>query len=321
MRNVSPRRITAAVTTMRGGSSAEGIVRLAFALHRADAALRLARRAERRAEIHQRLVEVEHVPHRQHSARHRPEMTPHGVRFGVTVTDEDAEQYAGDVRVENRFSLTERETQHRAGGVLPDPLERPQRLLVVGELAAVASHRFPGNSMQAARTNVVAERTPGRGDVGLGGIGQRLERRKFPEPFGVFRQDTIDLRLLQHHFGNEDVVRIGGLPPRKIASVDAVPREKATSEPLPARRGRKRRVSLAGSYNQTVKIYTRTGDSGETGLFDGTRVSKADPRVSAYGDVDELNAWLGLARASLSDTQLSGMVEQIQRDLFALGAR
>ena len=80
-------------------------------------------------------------------------------------------------------------------------------------------------------------------------------------------------------------------------------------------------MSLAGSYNQTVKIYTRTGDAGETGLFDGTRVSKADPRVSAYGDVDELNAWLGLARAALTDPQLAGMVEQIQRDLFALGAR
>ena len=80
-------------------------------------------------------------------------------------------------------------------------------------------------------------------------------------------------------------------------------------------------MSLAGSYNQTVKIYTRTGDRGETGLFDGTRVSKSDPRVAAYGDVDELNAWLGLARASLDDPQLAGMIEQIQRDLFALGAR
>ena len=80
-------------------------------------------------------------------------------------------------------------------------------------------------------------------------------------------------------------------------------------------------MSLAGSYNQTVKIYTRTGDGGETGLFDGTRVSKADPRVAAYGEVDELNAWLGFARASLPDPELAGMVEQIQRDLFALGAR
>jgi cob(I)alamin adenosyltransferase len=73
-----------------------------------------------------------------------------------------------------------------------------------------------------------------------------------------------------------------------------------------------------------VKIYTRTGDEGETGLFDGTRVSKSDPRVATYGDVDELNAWLGFARAGLSpadDRELAEMLEQIQRDLFALGAR
>jgi len=75
-----------------------------------------------------------------------------------------------------------------------------------------------------------------------------------------------------------------------------------------------------------VKIYTRTGDSGDTGLFDGTRVSKSDPRVSAYGDVDELNAWLGLARASFGDSDaadgtLAGMLAQIQHDLFALGSR
>jgi cob(I)alamin adenosyltransferase len=73
-----------------------------------------------------------------------------------------------------------------------------------------------------------------------------------------------------------------------------------------------------------LKIYTKTGDSGETGLFGGTRVSKADPRVAAYGDVDELNAYLGFARAALrdvEDTELAAMVEHIQRDLFALGAR
>ena len=72
-----------------------------------------------------------------------------------------------------------------------------------------------------------------------------------------------------------------------------------------------------------MKIYTKTGDSGETGLFGGTRVSKADPRVAAYGDVDELNACLGVARARSSrrTTELRAMLEQIQRDLFALGAR
>jgi cob(I)alamin adenosyltransferase len=71
-----------------------------------------------------------------------------------------------------------------------------------------------------------------------------------------------------------------------------------------------------------VKIYTRTGDSGETGLFDGTRVSKADARVAAYGDTDELNAWVGFARARVADLpEIVDMLVQIQRDLFALGAR
>jgi cob(I)alamin adenosyltransferase len=70
-----------------------------------------------------------------------------------------------------------------------------------------------------------------------------------------------------------------------------------------------------------VKIYTRTGDSGDTALFDGTRVSKADPRVAAYGDVDELSAWLGLARAAAGDGEVADMLAQVQRDLFALGAR
>ena len=74
-----------------------------------------------------------------------------------------------------------------------------------------------------------------------------------------------------------------------------------------------------------MKIYTKTGDSGETGLYGGVRVSKADPRVATYGDVDELNAWLGFTRASLQQTShsadLAEMIEQIQKDLFALGAR
>jgi cob(I)alamin adenosyltransferase len=70
-----------------------------------------------------------------------------------------------------------------------------------------------------------------------------------------------------------------------------------------------------------VKIYTRTGDSGETALLGGKRVSKADPRVAAYGEVDELNAWLGLVRAGALGTELAAMIERIQRDLFAIGSR
>ena len=68
-------------------------------------------------------------------------------------------------------------------------------------------------------------------------------------------------------------------------------------------------------------IYTKTGDNGQTGLFDGTRVSKADARVDAYGEVDEVNAWLGVVRAHAPDHDLDQMLDRIQRDLFALGAR
>ena len=70
-----------------------------------------------------------------------------------------------------------------------------------------------------------------------------------------------------------------------------------------------------------MKIYTRTGDAGTTNLFDGTRIAKSDPRVEAYGEVDEANAVLGLARAAGLDADLDAMLVQIQRDLFALGSR
>ena len=70
-----------------------------------------------------------------------------------------------------------------------------------------------------------------------------------------------------------------------------------------------------------MKIYTKTGDAGDTSLFDGTRVSKTDPRVVAYGDVDELQACLGVARAAALAADLDEMCVSIQRDLFALGAR
>jgi cob(I)alamin adenosyltransferase len=70
-----------------------------------------------------------------------------------------------------------------------------------------------------------------------------------------------------------------------------------------------------------VKIYTRTGDSGDTSLLGGRRVPKSEPRVAAYGDVDELNAWLGLVRSAAPDAGLDSMLEYLQRDLFAVGAR
>lgn len=70
-----------------------------------------------------------------------------------------------------------------------------------------------------------------------------------------------------------------------------------------------------------VKIYTKTGDRGETGLFDGSRVSKDSPRVEAYGDVDELNAILGVVLSFIhDDVELRTCLLDIQRDLFVIGA-
>lgn len=68
------------------------------------------------------------------------------------------------------------------------------------------------------------------------------------------------------------------------------------------------------------RIYTKTGDKGDTGLFGGGRVRKDDARVEAYGTVDELNAVLGLAAASTEDTQIRDWLARIQAELFVLGA-
>ena len=69
-----------------------------------------------------------------------------------------------------------------------------------------------------------------------------------------------------------------------------------------------------------MKIYTKTGDRGDTGLFGGGRVAKNHPRVEAYGDVDELNAMLGFVRAAEPMPRVDEVLVPIQRDLFAIGA-
>jgi len=69
-----------------------------------------------------------------------------------------------------------------------------------------------------------------------------------------------------------------------------------------------------------MKIYTKTGDLGETGLFTGPRVRKDDPRIEAYGTVDELNAVLGLVRCEELPVEIDALIAGIQHTLFDLGA-
>src|SRR2546423_6119088 len=69
-----------------------------------------------------------------------------------------------------------------------------------------------------------------------------------------------------------------------------------------------------------MRIYTRTGDQGETGLFGGQRVPKNHPRVAAYGEVDELNAALGVCLAFCEEQEIRATLERVQADLFVVGA-
>ncbi len=69
------------------------------------------------------------------------------------------------------------------------------------------------------------------------------------------------------------------------------------------------------------KIYTKTGDDGTTGLVGGSRVKKYDPRLEAYGTVDELNAWIGVLRAAELAENISEVLLQVQNKLFNIGSR
>lgn len=75
-----------------------------------------------------------------------------------------------------------------------------------------------------------------------------------------------------------------------------------------------------GGYHIHMNIYTKTGDSGDTGLFGGPRVSKDHVRIEAYGTVDELSSHLGLAVVEIEWDELCQLLQQIQCDLFSLGA-
>jgi cob(I)alamin adenosyltransferase len=68
-----------------------------------------------------------------------------------------------------------------------------------------------------------------------------------------------------------------------------------------------------------MKIYTKTGDDGSTGLIGGTRISKSDPRIDAYGTVDELNAAVGLC-AAVTDAEMIEKLRLVQNELFVIGS-
>jgi len=73
-------------------------------------------------------------------------------------------------------------------------------------------------------------------------------------------------------------------------------------------------------YFSTMKIYTKTGDKGQTALYGGTRVSKASARVDSYGNIDELNSFIGIAKSHIEDQEVLRQLKKIQFDLFTVGS-
>lgn len=74
------------------------------------------------------------------------------------------------------------------------------------------------------------------------------------------------------------------------------------------------------NIHSIMKIYTKTGDKGETALYGGTRVSKASARVESYGNIDELNSFIGFAKSQISDEKVLAQLKKIQFDLFTVGS-
>src|SRR5262245_8596212 len=204
----------------------------AEALHGARAAARLARRAPGGAKIHDRLVEVVaatprhqcggEVPERSLTAHARQPPGPH----------EDAAEDTPHVGVEHGGVPAVRERKDRARGVAPDPRQGSQRLLAVGETAAVAGDGLPRDRVEANRTDVVAEWVP-EAPYGVDGrCGEALDGRVVAQELAILRHDPVDLRLLEHDLRDEHAVRLERGALGLVAVVLGVLREQSSLNTL-----------------------------------------------------------------------------------------
>ena len=263
----------------------------AVARHRTHQTLRFARDANHGAEVHERLVEVEDSALRNKCFRNPPEMSLHRVSLGIAIADEHAKQHPRDVGVEDGRALPEREAANGTGRVRADPLNDSSVSSSDGSVPAVVRHRLARDRLQPPRPDVVPEGVPGfRARPARAPSASASSDGYLPSHSCVLGQHAIHLRLLQHDLGHENVVRVVGLAPRQIAAVPAVPRQQPPAKTPPvgavgmarrsAARGRSVDASISASraragdvglrgipYNSGVKIYTRTGDAGETSLL------------------------------------------------------
>ena len=195
------------------------------AADRADGTMRAIRRAGRadhRAQLHQRFVELPGAAGRQQIARDLP-----GHRLRVAGDGESAREHPCHVSVDQRDVFSERERCHRCGRVRSESRQRPKLRRGARERATAR----PRRAVKIAGARVVAEAAPEGEHVVERRDGERPQRRKSAEEAPVIRDHHLDPRLLQHHFAHPHAIRIARfLPPGKIAPRRREPRQQAVDE-------------------------------------------------------------------------------------------
>jgi hypothetical protein len=197
---------------------------------RAREAARLAWGAQRRAELHQALIQVAGrgvLGERRHQrARMLPRRALARRRFDVGADREHAREHARHVAVDERRALAERDRRDRAGGVRPDPRHAAQLGRAARQLARDRARPRP----QVARARVVAEARPRAEHVVERRRGERGHRREPLHPPRPVRDHGLHARLLQHHLADPDRVRVARSPPGQVAPHARVVRDDGFGE-------------------------------------------------------------------------------------------
>ena len=186
--------------------------------------------ADQRAEFHQRLVELADVRVRQEVTGEFPERLQCSRGFYIGADGEHAGKHAGDISIDERGALAERDAGDGAGGVATDAGQGAQLGGCAGQFAAVLADEELRGAMQVAGARIVAETFPQFQDAIVRCAGKRLDGGESAEPTGVVGADGVDACLLEHDFADPDAVRVAGGAPGKLAVMTTVPARQVAVE-------------------------------------------------------------------------------------------
>jgi hypothetical protein len=195
---------------------------------RADETLRPTSNTDRRAQVHQGLVEEPGLPWGQELPRKLFELS---VSLCLT-NSEESRQDAPHVGVHDRLILAERDAHYGPGGVAPDARQLQKLFSALRDFPAVVAQHDLGGSVEMARAGVVPQPFPRFEHFIERGAREALQRRKSFKKSSVILAHALHLGLLEHNLGDQDMIRVVGRAPRQIALMAAVPREKRFSDRL-----------------------------------------------------------------------------------------